>query len=1098
MKKILLTTAGITLSALSALAAETPLWLRDQRISPDGKTIVFCYQGDIFTVPTTGGRATRITSHEAYDHSPVWSPDSRSLAFASNREGSDDVYIVSAEGGVPRRLTFHNGSNEVPQTFAPGGDVVFSTWRMPAQNFDQYPSTMMTQLHQVSVRGGRPRQLSSLSMQQPSYNAAGDMLYTDYKGYENEWRKHHVSSIARDIWIRRANGSHTKLTSFRGEDRNAVWDGQGGFYYLSEQDGTFNVYHRSEAKERAKDKQLTNFRGNPVRFLSRSNDGLLCFGYDGEIYTLRPGQRAQRVSISIISDVAPSDDILRNIAGGGASAYAVSPAGNEYAVVVRGDVFVVNMEHNTSRRVTSTASEERDVSFSADGRTLVYASNRRGKWQIYKSEIVRKADKNFTYAKELKETQLTNEKKPCFQPVFNPKGDQIAFLRDRNEIAVVGVKGGEIRTVVPEGAIHSYSDGDQHFEWSRNGKYILTNYYGQGGWLNVDCALYHADGSGMAVNLTESGYSDRNGRFALGDKAVLFISDRNGYRSHGSWGSTGDVYLMFLDEKTYQNFRMNKEDKALLKADEEAEKAEKAEAEKKKAEAEKKKKEKEDKKKNKKEGESDKESKKAEDKKPADKPKEEDIQLDFDNREARTVRISRNSGSIADAVMSPDGTKLYFVARYENSWDLWEYNLETHASRILSPGTMGSFLLSADGKKIYFQKGDGLMEVGGRTYPYRVEQKYKPVSERQELFYHVHATMRDKFYIKDMHGLDWDSYRTTYERFLPHITTSQDFAEMLSEMLGEVNVSHTGASAQIFPTKNVEATGELAAFYDPKHQGDGLRILEIVAGSPLQAASKPIKAGDIIERVNGELIKADQPIELYFNGLAGKRTILTIKGADGKTFESAVKPTSLSQVAALLATRWIKRREALVKEWSDGRIGYVYIPAMNSPAFRNVFKNLLGKYRNCEAVVVDTRYNGGGWLHEDLAVLLSGKKFSTMSARGQYLGEDPFMQWNKPSCVLMNEGNYSNGHGFPYTYKALGLGKLIGAPVPGTMTAVWWERLFSGDIVYGIPQVAMNDLNGKPLENQELFPDIEVYNTPEDYLEGNDRQLKRAVNELLK
>jgi C-terminal processing protease CtpA/Prc len=187
----------------------------------------------------------------------------------------------------------------------------------------------------------------------------------------------------------------------------------------------------------------------------------------------------------------------------------------------------------------------------------------------------------------------------------------------------------------------------------------------------------------------------------------------------------------------------------------------------------------------------------------------------------------------------------------------------------------------------------------------------------------------------------------------------------------------------------------------------------------------------------------------------------------------------------------------MVDSLSNGRIGYIHIKEMNSESFRKTFSLLLGKYRNHEAVLIDTRHNGGGWLHEDLAILLSGKEFQQFAPRGQYIGSDPFSQWTKPSAVLVCEDNYSNAHGFPTVYKALGLGKLIGAPVPGTMTAVWWETQIDQSIVFGVPQVAVRDMQGRYLENQLLMPDIEVYNSPEDYLKGRDRQIEAGVKHLL-
>ncbi len=1073
--------------ALSEAQGTTPLWLRYQRISPDGKHIAFTYQGDIYTVPTSGGRATRITTVNAYDHSPIWSPDGKQLVFASDREGSDDLYVVSREGGIAKRLSFSSG-RETPMGFDAKGQILFTAQGMPTTSFDQHPSPLMSRVYSLALSGGRPSLVSSLTMLDVDCSSSGEMLYTDYKGYEDNYRKHHTSSIARDIWKANPNGSFTRLTSFKGEDRNAVWDGKGGFYYLSEQDGTFNVYHRASSNSKGKDRQLTHFKGNPVRFLSRSQDGTLCFGYDGEIYTLKPGQQPQKVAVQIVSDVNPPEMVVRQLMSG-ATSYAISPNGDEFAVVVGGDVYVVNSEYKSYRTITSTPEEERGVTFSADGKTLVYASMRGGEWQLYKAELPRREDKKFAYAKEIKETQLTKEREACFQPVFNPKGDEVAFLRGRNEVAVLNLKTQKIRTIVPHGINYSYSDGDQHFEWSRNGKYILTNYQGQGGWLHTDCALYRADGSGMEINLTESGYDDRLGKFVLGDKAILFISDRNGYRSHGSWGATGDVYLMFLEDKAYQQFRASKEDKALAKAEEQAQKEIKQAEEAKKKEAEAKKKKKDDKAKEK--------GKETADKKPKETPKEKEIVYNFGERERRLVRITRTSGNVLDVAMTHDGTKLYYIASYEGRNDLWEYDLETKASRVLRPNTSGSFLTSADGKSIYLQTGSLLRKINGKDYTFAVQQEHKPKAELSHILDHVYATVRDKFYDVKLHGVDWAGYTRAYRKFLPHITHNRDFADLLSELLGELNASHTGARNTISRGVN-QPTATLGVFYDLDYRGDGLKVKEILRGSPLQYSERKIEEGMIIERVDGELIKAGTAIEPYFNGKIGKRTLIAVRTPSGEVFETRVRPISLGAEQELLYERWLARREELVREWSDGRVGYVYVRNMNSASFRSVFKDLLGKYRNCESVVVDTRYNGGGWLHEDLAVLLSGKKFAEINPRGRFMGDDPFMQWTKPSCVLMNEGNYSNGHGFPYTYKQLGLGKLIGTPVPGTMTAVWWERLFTGSIVYGIPQTTMSDMKGKPLENQELQPDIEVYNTPEDYLTGNDRQLKRAVHEMLR
>ena len=259
-------------------------------------------------------------------------------------------------------------------------------------------------------------------------------------------------------------------------------------------------------------------------------------------------------------------------------------------------------------------------------------------------------------------------------------------------------------------------------------------------------------------------------------------------------------------------------------------------------------------------------------------------------------------------------------------------------------------------------------------------------------------------------------------------------------------------------------------------------------------------AGCIIEKIDGEPILKDTDYYPMLEGKAGKNIQLSIYNPqNGKRFPVTIKPISAGEQNELLYKRWVKKNEKMVETLSGGRIAYVHVKGMDSPSFRNVYSELLSdRNRNKEAVIVDTRHNGGGWLHDDLATLLSGKEYQRFVPRGQYIGSDPFNKWLKPSCVMICEDNYSNAHGFPWVYKELKIGKLIGAPVPGTMTAVWWERQIDPTIVFGIPQVGCMDMRGQYMENKQLEPDIKVYNSPEKSLKGEDKQLAAAVKEMLK
>ena len=1080
MKKILLSAAACVLTGW-ALAQESPLWMRDCTISPDGTTIAFTYKGDIYTVPVSGGRAMQLTSHPAYDTAPVWSPDSKKIAFASDRMGSLDVFIVSREGGVPQRLTTHSGS-ETPIVFKDNGHVLFAAAIRPSAEDMQFPSGTFNQVYEVSVEGGRPRMFSSMPMEHISIRKDGKQwLYQDKKGYEDPWRKHHKSSIARDVWMYTPGtpGSYAKLTAFRGEDRDPVWapDGE-SFYYLSEENGTFNVFKRRLGS--ASSTQITRHTVNPVRFLSIAENGTLCYGLDGEIYTLAPGKQPKKVKIEIMSDRLDRD-VIRQVLQNGVSEMAVSPDGDEIAFIVHGDVYVTSVEYQTTKQITDTPEQERDVDFSPDGRSLVYASERDGLWQIYQASLVKEDEKQFTYATEIKEERLTKSSKTSFQPQYSPDGKEVAFLEDRTAIRVMNLKSKKVRTVMDKKYQYSYSDGDQWFQWSPDSKWILSDFIGVGGWNNKDIVLLKADGKGEMHNLTQSGYNDGRAKWVLGGKAMIWSSDRAGFRSHGSWGAESDVYIMFFDLEAYEKFRMNDEDLALY---EEAEKERKMKEAKEKAEQDKKKKGKKHKKDDKKE-----------------KEEEETLTFDLENCRDRVMRLTANSSLLGDALLSKDGNMLYYLTSFEGPQDLWVRDLKEGSTRILVKGIGRGYLVQSKQGGIFICGGGGMREIDMRSgRPERIEFEaffnYRPYAEREYIFEHAWQQVKDKFYMKDLHGVDWNGYKKVYEKFLPYINNNYDFAEMLSELLGELNASHTGA--RYSGRGGAMPTASLGVFYDETYKGDGLKIKEIPAKSPFAQIKTKVTEGCIIEQIDGREVKKGEDYFPLLEGKVGRKIRLAVYNPDTKErFEETIRGIGAGQWNEVLYHRWVERNRTEVERLSGGRLGYIHIEAMNSESFRETYSELLGRYRHKEAVVVDVRHNGGGWLHEDLMVLLGGKEYQRFVAQGQYIGSDPFNQWTKPSCMLVCEDNYSNAHGTPQLYQALKLGKLVGAPVPGTMTAVWWENQIDPSLVFGIPQVGCVDMEGNYAENHELEPDVLIYNSPADVLQGRDAQLEAAVKTLL-
>lgn len=1069
MNKLILATL-LGAYGLAAQAQDNPLWMRHPAISPNGKTIAFSYQGDIFTVPSSGGTAKQITSNAAFDSYPVWSPDGNHIAFASNREGSIDVWVMDANGGIPKRVTTNSGS-EYPLRWKDNSTIMFKASIMPTAKSIIFAGSY-PQVYTVGMDGGRPKLFSDITMDALDINASGDVLYIDRKGYEDEWRKHHRSPITRDVWLK-SGDSFRKLTTFDGEDRDPVWASDGkSFYYLSEQSGTLNIYHRTLD---GKETQITNHEKNPVRFLSAATDGTLCYGYDGEIYTVRKGGQPQKTAIRIAADTE-GKELIRQIRNSGAYNIKLSPNGKEIGFVMHGDVYVTSIEYRTTKQITNTPEQERYIDFSPDGRTIIYDSERNGVWQIYATTMKNKDEKQFAYATELVEERLTQSDQTSFQPKFSPDGKQIAFWENRGTLRVMDAKGKNVKTAMDGKFVYSYSDGDIDFTWSPDSKWLLSSYIGVGGWNNSDIALVNASGNGEIHNLTESGYNESNAKWVLDGKAMLFCSDRAGYRSHGSWGAEYDAYLMFFDLEAYERYRMNKEERALAKEN-------MTEKEKKKEE-----------------------KKEEKEKKEMEKPEAkemEPLKFDLENCRDRIVRLTVTPSFLGDILLDKDGENIYYNVAFEKGMDLWHRDLMTGNTELLIKNVgNGEMMFDKSYKEIYLAADGGIKKVtpqskAVKNIEFEAQFNYQPYKERAYMFDHVWRQVKDKFYDKNIHGVDWEGYRKTYERFLPYINNNHDFQEMLSEMLGELNASHTGA--RYFGSWASLQTASLGLFFDEDYTGDGLKIAEVIKGSEIACKQTDVKSGCIIEKIDGTEIKAGMDYFPLLDGKIGKPVRLTIRPKSGRSFDVTTKGMSMNAVDDLLYKRWVDRNRQLVDSLSGGRLAYVHVRAMDSESFRTVYRELLSdKNRNREAVIVDDRHNGGGWLHDDLCTLLNGKEYQNFMPRGNYIGRDPFNKWTKPSCVLICEDDYSNGHGFPMVYKTLGIGKLIGTPVAGTMTAVWWETMIDNTMVFGIPQVGCMTLDGKYAENTQLNPDITVYNTPEDFLNGNDRQLKAAIEEMMK
>jgi tricorn protease len=905
--------------AVSSAVAQSPStsaagasWMRYPAISPDGRSVVFTYKGDLYKVSTAGGSAVPLTTHTANDFMPVWSHDGKQIAFASDRYGNYDIYVIGANGGEARRLTFHS-ANEFPYSFtADDRSVIFGAARMDAASNRQFPTGSQPELYQVAAAGGRPIQLLTTPAENVQSSRNGQyLIYEDRKGQENQWRKHHVSAIARDIWIYDTKtGKHRQVTTFAGEDRNPVFaDGDKAFYYLSEESGSFNVHRMSV--DGGKSQQLTSFKQVPVRFLSIADNGTLCFGFDGQIYTMASGTSPKKIDIAVSADNKANNERIMSV-NTGARELAVSPTGKEVAFTYRGDVFVNSVEGGGTKRITNTPEEETGVEFSPDGKSLIYASERGGKWAIYEARRQRDAEPYFFASTVVKESPVISNDRQNTHPSYSPDGKEIAFLEDRNTLRILNLATKQTRTLLTDKELFG---GDHPYEWSPDSKWIVFD-LDVPGIAPGEVGLVRADGKGAVVNLTESGFADRRGKWILGGKAMLWFSNRDGLKSVAQSGSSQeDAYAMFFDRDAWERFKLTKDEFALVKEMEDRNAKTKADSAKAKADS--------------------------------VRAEKKDLVLDLDGLENRKARLTVASAQMGDALVSKDGEMLYYLARFEKGLNLWSTNLRTKETKMLLTLNANSSTMRWDKEQKYlFLLADGAISRIDPTTAKRDmvamsgEEALDVDAERAAMFDHVWRRTRDTFYSKGYHGIDWVGLRPIYAKYLPYIGNNFEFAEMLAEMLGELNVSHSEATFNS-ANPNDDATASLGLFYDQRYAGPGYKIDEVIKDGPLDRHDITIKPGTIIESIDGMPIAANQDIAEFLNRKAGKNVLVGLSNGGAKS-EIVVKPIAPNAENQLLYARWVKRNADEVDKASNGHLGYVHIPGMNDGAYRTTFEEIMG------------------------------------------------------------------------------------------------------------------------------------------------------------
>jgi tricorn protease len=1059
-------------SAGSERTSSDAPFVRHPAVSPNGQQIAFSFQGDLWTVPSRGGRAVRLTVHEGYDGRPIWSPDGAQIAFTSDRYGNSDVYVMDADGGRPTRLTYHS-TDDAATGFDGSDRVLFSTERTYVQAEWEF------EIYGVSTEGGTPDRILDAVGHEATASPDGRFI-AFRRGSNDAERVDYRGPANRDLWLYDTQAeTYRQLTTFAGNDYNPVWTGDRELAFISARTGTYNVHRLTlgaDGSPQGAPEALTQFSGDDVRSFTASADGsVLAVERGTSAYVINLGADAspERLEVRVPSDQRRLP-VTRESYSGNAEEYAVSPSGDEVAFTVRGEVFVTETEPDdaATTRVTDHPFRDRDVAW-LDDQSLVFASDRNGdQYDLYRLESDDPEAKSLFESLAFRVTRLTDTPENERNPVVSPDRSKIAFQRGSGELVVADVDDGALTGATT--LLDGWAEAED-VAWSPDSRWLAYSRTNLN--FNEDVFILAADGSEGPVNVSQHPRGDGEPVWSPDGSKLGFVSER----------SSGDVDVWFAWlretdwERTQRDWKEIEQDESESSNDGTGENGDAS-------------------------GDA--------------KP----MTVDLDGIYQRLERVTALPGNEGRPVFSSDGNTIYFVSGlgsrtgdfdvesdlYKIKWDgsererVTEGDVEPEHVRLV--GGSHLYFLRKGGTLARTAAGNGSME----GLPFSARMTVDHDAEQRQIFQEAWRTLKRGFYDPDFHGVDWDSVRTAYADRVMQASTSQDFADLMNWMLGEVNASHMGYYRRsLFESESEVETGLLGVELDPVE--DGVEVQRVVPRSPADREVSTLREGDVITAVNGRSVAEAGNVYRLLNGTAGERTLLEVRSPEGETRAVRIRPTD--DLGDELYREWTEERAELVEEYSNGRLGYIHIEGMNWSSFERFEREIAARASGKEGLIVDVRYNGGGWTTDYLMTVLDVRRHAytvprgatdSLDARHRQFREHypfgerrPFATWTKPVAALCNQNSYSNAEIFSHAFKQFDLGPLVGTPTFGAVISTGGRRLIDGSYVR-LPfrgwYVYETDAN---MEGTPAVPDVTVENAPNAKALGQDAQLKRAVDELL-
>ena len=1063
------------LMVLSLCAAEAPSMAAPEALptfhdvhytdlSPDGSQVAFSYQGDLWTAAVDDGIARRLTVSDAYEQRPRFSPDGRTIAFSSNRYGNYDVFLLPAAGGTIERVTYHSSDDIVADWSPDGRKLLFNS---SGRDHDYNCP------YEIEVETGyvRPLLRDCCHLSATSYSPDGKLVAGIRRG-EAWWRKGYQGSNNSQVFVYDLEGDTMRIvTDFRGMDTWPCFAADGrALYYVSEREGRPNLFRHD--LESGEIEALTRYDRDAVIFPTSSGDGrYLVYEWDFGLYRLRtdrgaPTEIQLRGPVDYRATFESEEDLTANV-----DEMEVRPDGSFVAIRLRDDIFFVRPElKHDSIRITDWPGPDGDYFWSPDGKALAYISQQNGQSDIWVVEAA-------TFEKRCLVTQP-----PYYLDMigYTRDGTRILFRHNAGGDGVwaADVKTGEVSRFLEDPNV-------EDVQFSPDNRWLLAQINDPKS--GTDLCIKPAAG-GEWVNITQEPDGNWGGRWSPDGQKVFFVSRRDG---------NAEVYSVDLrrQPEEFEDYE------AQLKAKEEKEKPKEPEPQPEPTPA---------------EaapapeggGAGEGAAPPAEGQPPAAQPAEEawkpkliePFEIDLDRIWERAKRLTTSGPDEGDPMFTADGQTVVFT----RGGQIWAMDLKGENQRQYVPGdfSLGAVRMQDDGAAILFTDGGRLKKApgsggGASDVDFRAKLDRDERRVQQEALRQGWALLDEQFYASKFHGTDWRAMRDKYSTVCDGTLPREDFHHLASRMIGELNASHLGVYGGDGGPSG-PPTAYLGVVADPAHRGPGVRVAEVMDDGPLTKPESTVAVGEYIMAINGQPVENTEQLYERLSGQADERVKLLVNGQpslDGAR-EASCKPISGGAWSALHYEQWVRRNREMALRLSDGRVYYLHIAGMDDGSLARFERELWGPAQHHDAILVDVRNNGGGYTHDRLLELLTKKVHGWAAVRGAPLQTSPRPQFDGPKALLINEYSFSDAEIFPNGWRTKRLGPIVGMPTGGGVIGTYDVTLVNGSR-FRVPVNGWFTMDGLDLENYGVPPDVEVPYSYEEFRDGRDPQIAKAV-ELLR